>query len=283
MLIIAQEGPGSAAGWLPTLLREGYLSIPAITDAADIAIIVNICSRLIAARAGYREGRQFDMVGEDESAATLRVPQILRPHLDAPALRRTRFYHAAEGLARALLGPQARFTFDHIIMKPAREGAAVPFHQDEAFRDPAMKYQEITIWLPLQPVDMHNGCMQFIPGSHLGEVLAHRHGNGGGRVHALECFGYDQAAAVSCPLPLGGCTVHTGRTVHGSGANQSAAPRYAYSLVFECPPAKCEIPRNFPWQQTAPTNRDLREQLWRRRGGLGVLAWRKLRRSLLKI
>ena len=279
MLDMIQETPGRDAGWLPALLREGYLSIPAITDAADITKIRAICSRLIAVRAGYREGRQFDMVGEDESPSILRVPQILRPHLDAPELRRTRFYLAAEALARSLLGPEARFTFDHIIIKPALDGSAVPFHQDEAFRDPAMKYQEITIWLPLQPVDMQNGCMQFVAGSHLGEVLPHH--RGGGRVHALECSGYEQNRIVSCPLPLGGCTVHTGRTVHGSGANQSQAPRYAYSLVFEFPPSKCDSPRTFPWQGNAPTNRDLREQRWRRRGGVGIMAWRKLRRKLL--
>jgi hypothetical protein len=32
-------------------------------------------------------------------------------------------------------------------------GAATPWHQDEAFRDPAYDYAEITIWMPLQAVE----------------------------------------------------------------------------------------------------------------------------------
>ena len=262
------------------LARDGYLALPSITDAEDVSRIRAICAALIAAKAGYREGRQFDMLGEDRDQQAQKVPQILRPHLDAPALRRTRFYQAGEALARALLGREARFAFDHVIMKPAHDGAAVPFHQDEAFRDPAMIYQEITIWLPLQPVDLRNGCMQFIPGSHLGELLAHKRGEAGQPVHALECYGYDAAARVACPLPLGGCTVHAGRTAHGSGPNDSDAPRYAYSLVFSLPPRRREGPRAFDWADAAPTSRELREQSWRRRGGLGVMAWRKLRRGL---
>jgi hypothetical protein len=49
-------------------------------------------------------------------------------------------------------------------MKPARIGDATPWHQDEAFQDPAFDYEEISFWLALQPVDEANSCMAYLPG-----------------------------------------------------------------------------------------------------------------------
>ncbi len=259
------------------LAEQGYLVLRGMTDAADIARIRALVEPLFDSRVGFREGRQFDMAGTEEEGAAPRLPQILGPRSYAPELGRTRMFANAQKLATELLGPQARFRFDHVIKKPAHDGAATPWHQDEAFHDPSLQYAEISIWVPLQPVDDANGCMQFIPGTGA-EVLPHRSPDSDARVHAVECFeGFDVAEAVTCPLDVGDCTVHTGRTVHGAGANHSAAPRYAYVMVFELPPIPRLTPRNFPWQVDKVTPRMLRERAWRRRGGFVVLAWRRLR------
>ena len=258
--------------------EQGYLVLRHVTDAADIAQIRALVEPLFTGRVGFREGRQFDMAGAEQDGAAPRLPQILGPRSYAPELGRTRLFARAHRLATELLGPEARFRFDHVINKPAHDGAVTPWHQDEAFHDPSFHYAEISIWVPLQPVDDENGCMQFIPGTGGGEVLPHRSPDNDARVHAVECFaGFDPAAAVACPLDVGDCTVHTGRVVHGAGANHSAAPRYAYVMVFERPPQRRNAPRSFPWQADKLTTRMLRERAWRRRGGYLVLAWRRLR------
>ncbi len=268
------------------LAEQGYLVLRGVTDAADIARIRALVEPLFHGRVGFREGRQFDMAGAEQDGAAPRLPQILGPRSYAPELGRTRLFTRAHRLACELLGPEARFRFDHVINKPAYDGAVTPWHQDEAFHDPSFHYAEISIWVPLQPVDGENGCMQFIPGTGApsgdcpgaDEVLPHRSPDNDARVHAVECFeGFDPACAVACPLEIGDCTVHTGRTVHGAGANHSAAPRYAYVMVFERPPQRRDAPRSFPWQADKLTPRMLRERAWRRRGGYLVLAWRRLR------
>lgn len=260
------------------LAEQGYLVLRGLTDAADIARIRAMVEPLFEGRVGFREGRQFDMAGAEEEGAAPKLPQILGPRSYAPELGRTRLFASAQRLASELLGPDARFRFDHVIKKPAHDGAVTPWHQDEAFHDPSLEYAEISIWVPLQPVDDTNGCMQFIPGTGEGDVLPHRSPDSDARVHAVECFeGFDVAQAVTCPLDVGDCTVHTGRTVHGAGANHSAAPRYAYVMVFERPPMPRLTPRSFPWQTDKVTPRMLRERAWRRRGGYLVLAWRRLR------
>jgi ectoine hydroxylase-related dioxygenase (phytanoyl-CoA dioxygenase family) len=279
--VAIQERFAGAAG-RKTLAAQGYLVIDRITDDADVAQIREICAALFESKAGFEEGRQFDMVGADDDETGPRLPQLEHARLYAPELRQTRFFANAQLLAQELLGPEARFGFDHIIMKPAFDGAATPWHQDEAFRDPAFDYDEVSIWMPLQDVDQRNGCMTFIPGSNRGEVLPHHSPNDDVRIHAVECYaGFDPRDAVACPVRAGGCTVHTGRTVHGAGANHSDAPRYAYVLVFDLPRRPRTKRRSFPWQADKRTARMEREKAWRHSvGGMFVLAKRKLTRWL---
>ena len=249
-----------------------------ITDAEDAAKVRRLIEPLFDRRVGFKEGRQFDMAGIEGEGKAPRLPQILAPRTFAPALANTDMFTNAHQLAQDLLGPKATFVFDHVIKKPAHDGAVTPWHQDEAFHDPMFHYEEISIWVPLQAVDAENGCMQFIPGP--GEVLPHGSPNNDGRVHAVECVsGFDPKEAVGCPLELGWCTVHTGRTVHGAGANLSGAPRYAYIMVFENPRQPRTEPRAFPWQAGQNTEREQRARAWRLKGGYAVLAWRRIKRA----
>ena len=161
-------------------------------------------------------------------------------------------------------------------MKPALIGAATPWHQDEAFHDPEFDRWEVSFWLALQPTDQSNSCMTFLPGSHHGPVLRHDHPSGDSRVHALSAIDdFDAAKAIACPLPAGGCTIHTGRTLHSTGPNTSDRPRLAYGLIFDVAPTRRTVPREFPWLRQHVTARDLREQAWRRRGGLLIHLWRQ--------
>ena len=128
----------------------------------------------------------------------------------------------ARGMAEQILGGAVRFKADISLMKPARIGEATPWHQDEAFQDPAFDYEEVSFWLALQPVNEANSCMAYLPGSHKGPVLPHGFPGNDPRIHALECIsGFDPRDAVECPLPAGGCVIHNGRTVHGAGPNLS--------------------------------------------------------------
>jgi ectoine hydroxylase-related dioxygenase (phytanoyl-CoA dioxygenase family) len=200
----------------------------------------------------------------------------MHPRNYAPELQDTAFFRGALEIARQVLGPEARFKADLSLLKPAFTGEPTPWHQDEAFQDPAFEYQEVSFWLALQKVDESNSCMAYIPGSHRGEVLPHRFPGDDARVHALDCgLDTDPAAAVYCPLPAGGCVMHTQRTVHGASANVSDQERLAYVLIFDRVPVPTRAPRNFPWRAVHQTLRAQRELAWRRRGGLLVHLWRQ--------
>jgi ectoine hydroxylase-related dioxygenase (phytanoyl-CoA dioxygenase family) len=255
--------------------RFGYVALDRITSDADVGMIRREVEELFARQAGFEEGMFFDFAGA-EAAGKFTVPQLCGPHRFAPALLQTQFYRNALSIARQLLGPDVRLTQDHVIMKPAGSGGATPWHQDEAFGDPKLDYHEISFWLALQDVDDTNGCLSFVPGSHRGDILPHAQAGGDKRVHALDCSGaFDHALAVSCPLPAGGCTLHTTKTIHGAGPNHSDAPRWAYVIVFGLPPTPHEGKRGYPWLTGRETARMQRRRSWMIRGGAVVQAWRK--------
>lgn len=238
--------------------REGYLSLEAITTQEEVDRLREIYDRLFERRAGRETGDQFDLAGTDEEGKEASLPQILNPSRYAPELLEGQFRINAEAIAKQLLGEEAALHGEHAINKPPRQGAATPWHQDEAYWDPAFDYAELSIWIPLQPATLENGCMQFIPGSHKQEVAEHQPIGNDPRVHGLELVEVDARKAVACILPAGGCTIHGSRTMHYAGPNTSDAPRRALILTGGLPATPRAEERRFPWNERKHTAREER-------------------------
>ena len=261
---------------------DGFVAFDPILPEPELQYIRDTLLKLHETGAGFKEGAQFDAISATDSNGPKRFPQILHPRNFAPGLLDTQFFQVAQAAARQILGENIRFKADISLLKPAEIGAATPWHQDEAFLDPAYDYQEASFWLALQPTDRSNSCMEFIAGSHLGPVLPHGFPGDDPRVHALECkSGFNPAEAVPCLLPRGGCSIHNSRTLHYAGPNVSATPRLAYVLLFNTTPVPREEPRSFPWLNQQSTPRAQRELNWRRKGGLFVHLWRQRNRVKL--
>lgn len=238
---------------------NGFLCIEAITTQEEVARLCNVYDELFQRRAGRETGDQFDLAGTDEEGKEAALPQILSPGKYAPILREGQLFANAGEVARRLLGPDATFGGDHAIFKPAGTGAPTPWHQDEAYWDPALDYRSISIWVPLQEATVENGCMHFLPGSQNWEVKPHHSIGHDPRVHGLEIDELpNPAEAVACPLPPGGATIHLSRTLHYTGANTTSIPRRAYILGFSLPATKREVERDFYWNRMKQTAREER-------------------------
>ncbi|MBX3010092.1 MAG: phytanoyl-CoA dioxygenase family protein [Caldilineaceae bacterium] len=240
--------------------REGYLTLPAITTAAEVIQLQAIYDRLFATKAGRAEGDHLDLVttdGEDEAPV---LPQILNPSKYAPELVDTVFRANALAIAKQLLGETATGGSDHAILKPPHTEAATPWHQDEAYWSADREYDALSIWIPLQEATLENGCMQFVPGTHQQEVLPHHPIGNDPRVIGLEVDNVEALAtnAVACPLPAGGATIHHSRTLHFTGPNHTDAPRRAYILGFGVPAKQRPISRDFYWQTMQKTQWQVR-------------------------
>jgi hypothetical protein len=208
----------------------GFLVVPDITTGDDLAVV----SRLLAGLyrrfpALVRERRAHDLGGEAEGMRSiLEINQTVDLE---PGLAETQTFKRCAAVAERLLGRPVEHRFDHAIYKPAFNGVATSWHQDEAY---ALERRILSahFWVPLQTVTREMGCMEFIPGSHRGALWRHRRRDPLRDSHALEVAGVDASMAVPCPIRAGDATVHFPRTVHYTGPNRTGTPRLAWALEF---------------------------------------------------
>lgn len=138
--------------------------------------------------------------------------------------------------------------YEMLIDKPAGTTHATPWHQDIGyFGRPVApeglptKVADLQIWVALDPVDVDNGCMQFLARPYGTPALEHVVASGDpddeGRLLSLSDRSFaalDLADAVACDLPAGGATVHLTGTPHYTGPNRTDRPRRAY--IFNIAP-----------------------------------------------
>src|SRR6266540_1019134 len=201
--------------------QHGYLAIEAITTQEEVEQIRQAYDLLIAWKAGYTDSRKPDFAEIDENLKEAGLLVIANPHMFYAALRNTLYEANAMAMARCLLDENAELRESYAIYKPARYGIATPWHQDEAYLHSGFRYNLLTFWMPLQEATLENGCMKLIPGSHRFEVMPHHRINHNLDNPELEIDdGYiDVSKFVACPLLPGGVTIHTMRTIHGTGPN----------------------------------------------------------------
>lgn len=144
-----------------------------------------------------------------------------------------------------LIGPDVKIHHSKINLKRPGTATRVGYHQDFSFT-PHTNDSLVTALVALDPVDLANGPLRVVPGSHLrGQVSLWQDGTFTGQV--------DEAAAKlfeaqSIPLeqkPGSVCLMHT-MLMHGSDPNRSQAPRGLFICVYAAADAFALSPSPLP-------------------------------------
>jgi ectoine hydroxylase-related dioxygenase (phytanoyl-CoA dioxygenase family) len=91
----------------------------------------------------------------------------------------------------------------------------------------------LSCWMALDDVDVANGCMQFLPGTHLLGRLPPVN-----LVNPQELASFVPAGALRdlqpriMAMPAGSCTFHNGLTLHYASANSTDRPRRAMITIY---------------------------------------------------
>ena len=120
-----------------------------------------------------------------------------------------------------LLGPDLRLKSSKLNMKAARYGSPVEWHQDWAFY-PHTNDDLLAIGVMLDDMELDNGPLCVVPGSHKGPVWNH-HGEDGrfcGLVDPAD-IETEIASAVALTGRAGSMSFHHVRALHGSALNTS--------------------------------------------------------------
>jgi ectoine hydroxylase-related dioxygenase (phytanoyl-CoA dioxygenase family) len=133
---------------------------------------------------------------------------------------------------RDLWGPDIRFDTAKLNLKSAGFGAAVEWHQDWAFY-PHTNDDLAAVGVMMDDMELANGPLMIIPGSHKAPVVFDHHFDGRfcGAMDPTKAE-VDYSKAIPLTGPAGSITIHHVRAVHGSAVNTSNKDRRLLLFQF---------------------------------------------------
>ena len=220
---------------------NGYLLIESILTQQEVAEYRTIYDRFLSGEIDCRESR-YDLGGhaEKKRKGVENETQIMRPCDLLPSLAHMAYHERALAIARDLIGSDAEFDFDMMIDKGPRTATATPWHQDAAYWIQLADSRAASVWLALDEATLDNGCMWYVPGSHLKPLRMHRKAGKDGI--ALECDATENEG-VAVPIKPGSCVFHHGGTLHYSRGNTTDSHRRAFIINYR-PRAMVEYERS---------------------------------------
>ncbi len=134
----------------------------------------------------------------------------------------------------AVLGENILCWTSNLLVKDAKSGAFVSWHQDSGYwgLEPA---EVVTAWIALTPSTKDSGCMQVLPATHRGEDYSHRDTFDKdnmltrGQELELEIHADD---TVALELQPGEMSLHHIKLAHASGPNFSAEDRVGFAIRY---------------------------------------------------
>jgi phytanoyl-CoA hydroxylase len=217
--------------------RDGYVHLTGVMSAEEMVAIEEVYERFLRGEIAVT-GKDFnDMTtgehGTDPSGYA--VVNVMLPRKYYPQWQGNLFERRAQSIAEQLCGEGMTIDFDQLLAKsPGRSDAIFHWHQDQAYWIDTDDRRTATCWLAVDDSTTENGCMQFLPGSHLEPVRPHRplHGDRSSS-HTLVTDLRPTDVMRPVEIRRGDITVHNEGVLHGSGGNfSSSSYRRAYIVAL---------------------------------------------------
>jgi ectoine hydroxylase-related dioxygenase (phytanoyl-CoA dioxygenase family) len=209
----------------------GAIVVPDVLTASEVGRLRGVTDRFVADARGLTTHTEIYDLEDSHRPENPRVRRIKAPHLHHEEFARLTSHPGIVAVLQDLWGPDIRFDTAKLNMKSAGFGAAVEWHQDWAFY-PHTNDDLAAVGVMMDDMEMANGPLLIVPGSHRGPVFDH-HADGvfcgamdPGRG---EC---DFASAIPLTGKAGSITVHHVRAVHGSAPNTSDRDRRLMLFQF---------------------------------------------------
>jgi ectoine hydroxylase-related dioxygenase (phytanoyl-CoA dioxygenase family) len=219
---------------IDTFWKQGFLRIGSLLNADEIEVLRREYDRIFAEAEAVGGARNLSVGGKTATKGdppAQRMLQIInlcdRSILFRKLIHDTRILD----LVQDLIGPNIMLFHDQALNKPPRTGGPVFWHQDNAY----WKCKPATLmscWMTLDDVDVTNGAMQVVPGSHLSPVW---HGSTDTSDALVEAGQIDTSKATVVGLPAGGIMFHHCQTLHYTAPNTTDRQRRAFAIHFMNP------------------------------------------------
>ncbi len=206
--------------------ENGFVQIDNVLSPEELEALRRAADEVLAQR--YDPRIETSAENPEYEKVFVQKVNLWRVH---EGIRQYTFHPRIAEIARRLIGARrVRLWHDQLLTKMPGDSKPSPWHQDRPYW-PMIGYDQLSCWMALDDVDEHNGCMQFIPGSHLWGELEPIN-----LVNPQDIFALVPGKEVREPyiarLKAGSCTFHHGLTFHYAGANHTDRPRRAMVTIY---------------------------------------------------
>lgn len=211
--------------------RIGAIVVPDILSQDEVARLRRVTDMFVEQSRAVTTHTDLYDLEDTHTSAQPRVRRIKAPHLQDPAYGALVRHPRITEVLCDLWGPNVRFDTAKLNLKSAGYGAAVEWHQDWAFY-PHTNDDLAAVGVMMDDMELENGPLMIIPGSHKGPVFDH-HANGkfcGAMDPTRNDVDYSKAIALTGRA--GSITIHHVRAVHGSAVNTSNKDRRLLLFQF---------------------------------------------------
>lgn len=224
---------------------HGWLVLRGVVPRERVAALESAVDAIFRASPGPVPGQVWEL------PAPSRVNALIAAH--------ARNAEIARHVALALGAASVQLLQDTALVKPARQGGVVAWHQDHTYTGYLRPARVASARLALTECNVGNGCMEVIDGSHqwgpIGDVRALT------ETRIEDILGERAAEWAEHVVPLelepGDVSIHHCLTLHRSGAN--ASPEARKTLITRIFDASCTLePSRLPPGAAAhfPTSAD---------------------------
>ena len=212
--------------------ENGFIGVNDVFSMDEVEELRRVTDEFVQQSAELTEHTEmFDLdFAAGHSPETPKLRRIKEPHMRHPVYEAAMRKEGLLDIIEQLLGPNIKLHHTKLNMKAPGGGAQVEWHTDWGFY-PATNDDILEIGLTFDDMEIENGCLMCIPGSHKGPALSHH--QDGYFIGAVSEEDFDMEEAVPIRIKAGGVSIHHVRALHGSAPNISDRPRRLLLMGYQ--------------------------------------------------
>ena len=205
----------------------GFLTGERVLDASEVRELRSELARVSAERDGSDGPKP--VLDRDIGQERAPVQQVVNIWQASAAFRRLLEQpQVVEEIAQLTQAQELRVWHDQIQYKPPHTGGTTTWHQDAPAWRTITPDVQVTAWIALDDIDVENGCMWMVPGSHHWGEAAMPWKNE--RLPAT--YAGHAIRAEPRPVRAGHVHYHHCLTWHASFPNRTGRPRRAIAIHY---------------------------------------------------
>ena len=187
--------------------KNGFIGVNDVFSTEEVEELRKVTDDYVEQSAELTDHTDvFDLdFAAGHSPETPKLRRIKEPHSRHPVYEAAMRKEGLLDIIEQLLGPNIKLHHTKLNMKAPGGGAQVEWHTDWGFY-PASNDDILEIGLTFDDMEIENGCLMCIPGSHKGPALSHH--QDGYFIGAVSENEFDMEEAVPIRINAGGVSIH---------------------------------------------------------------------------